>query len=316
VTIVVTIYRRTTYLRGAIRSALGQTYSNVEVLVTEDGGSDVASAIVQEFSDPRLRYRRNDQNVGESGNRFNAYAEARGEFLVNLDDDDVLVPEMVERLLAPLLDNPRVVVSFSDHYVARADGTVHPEQTSEPSRRFRRDRLAPGLHRSIARLCLLDATVPFGCSAVFRRTVVADSADAARAISVDDLYLAYLVSRTGGFAYYVPARLATYRVHDDRESVVGRMRMSRGAQFCLDKCLADPRLAPLHGALQRQWAEATVSLAAEFLLAGDRTAAGAECRRAFRNGASLKALAGLALCHLPTTVARSAVATYRRLRRG
>src|SRR5258707_871317 len=67
VSIIITVFRRDTYLRESISSALAQNYGNVEVIVTEDGGSDCAKPIIDEFADPRLRYRRNAVNLGESG---------------------------------------------------------------------------------------------------------------------------------------------------------------------------------------------------------------------------------------------------------
>ncbi|HEX8915115.1 MAG TPA: glycosyltransferase family 2 protein [Humisphaera sp.] len=312
VSIVITVYRRTDFLRQAVRSALGQTYPNVEVVIAEDGGSDVAAAVVRELGDPRVRHRRCPVNVGEAGNRFGAYAEARGDFIANLDDDDLLAPQMIERLVAPLLADPRVVVAFGDHHVGSADGTPDPAQTAATARRFGRDRLAPGAHAGLARLCLVDASVPFACAAVFRRSVVDGVTDAAGAISVDDLYLAYLVCRAGGLAHYVPERLATYRIHGAQESAVGRERMARGALFCLDRCLADDRLAAVRPVLRRRWAGAASALAAEALCAGDAAAAATGYRRSLRASPTIRAAAGLALSWLPAGVGRRAVAGYRR----
>jgi glycosyltransferase involved in cell wall biosynthesis len=100
ITIAVTVYRRRTFVREAIRSALNQTVP-VKVIVVEDGGPDATlrDLIVGEFGG-RIEYFRNASNRGLFGN-WNACLEyCRTPWLSILHDDDLLHPDFVETMLA------------------------------------------------------------------------------------------------------------------------------------------------------------------------------------------------------------------------
>lgn len=89
VTIMIPTYNQSEFLGDAIRSALAQTYPNLEVIVGDDASNDNTGALAATFSDPRLRYVRNGTNLGRRGNyRSLLYQHARGDYVVNLDGDD------------------------------------------------------------------------------------------------------------------------------------------------------------------------------------------------------------------------------------
>lgn len=101
VTIAIPAYKGK-YLEQSIRSALAQTYSNVEVLVVDDCSPNDLKAVVERFDDPRLRYIRNEQNVGKhdpSKNWNRCLNMAQGEWFCLLCDDDLYAPTFVETLL-------------------------------------------------------------------------------------------------------------------------------------------------------------------------------------------------------------------------
>ena len=65
VSVVVPTFNRSRYLAGALRSALAQTYANIEVIVSDDASTeDVYRTTVAGFSDPRIKYVRNPVNLG------------------------------------------------------------------------------------------------------------------------------------------------------------------------------------------------------------------------------------------------------------
>jgi glycosyltransferase involved in cell wall biosynthesis len=82
-------FNQAEYLSRAITSALAQAYENLEVVVGDDASSDGTPWLMQKFKDPRLRYVRNEQNVGRVANyRLLLYEHTTGDFIVNLDGDD------------------------------------------------------------------------------------------------------------------------------------------------------------------------------------------------------------------------------------
>jgi glycosyltransferase involved in cell wall biosynthesis len=91
VSIVIDNYNYGRFIATAIRSALGQTYERVEVVVVDDGSTDDSRSVIDGFGD-RVRkiYR---ENGGQSAAFVSGYAAARGEIVFFLDSDDALHAE-------------------------------------------------------------------------------------------------------------------------------------------------------------------------------------------------------------------------------
>lgn len=75
-----------------------QSYENVEILCIDDCSTDGTAAILEEYAgrDSRVRVIRQDSNQGLSVSRNRAIDEARGEYIIMLDGDDLFHPRMVE----------------------------------------------------------------------------------------------------------------------------------------------------------------------------------------------------------------------------
>ena len=112
VTIMIPVYNQARYIREAIDSALMQTYSNLEVIVGDDASTDATAKIVAEINDPRLRYMRNSNNLGRTGNYKNLlYNHATGDYVVNLDGDDYYTdPDFISEAVKLIKDDPKVVM--------------------------------------------------------------------------------------------------------------------------------------------------------------------------------------------------------------
>jgi|AGTN01.2.fsa_nt_gi Glycosyltransferases involved in cell wall biogenesis len=98
--VIIPAYNCADFVGGAIRSALGQTYGNVEVIVVDDGSTDATADAVKNFG-PRVRYVR-QENRGLAGARNTGIRESRGRYVAILDADDTWLPEKLERQVALL----------------------------------------------------------------------------------------------------------------------------------------------------------------------------------------------------------------------
>lgn len=95
VSVIIPTYNRASKVRNAIDSALGQTFSDLEVIVVDDGSSDDTCKILQEGYGDRIRFF-TQANQGASAARNKGLAEARGEWIALLDSDDLWEKEKLE----------------------------------------------------------------------------------------------------------------------------------------------------------------------------------------------------------------------------
>ena len=97
ISVVVPLYNKARYVRDAVRSALDQTLSPLEVIVIDDGSTDGGADIVQAIGDDRVRLVR-QPNHGVSYTRNLGIGLARGDWIAFLDADDWYHPEMLSSL--------------------------------------------------------------------------------------------------------------------------------------------------------------------------------------------------------------------------
>jgi Glycosyl transferase family 2 len=122
-TIVIPTHDRPFLLRRAIASALAQTVAAIEVIVVDDASSEPVRV---EAEDARVRIFRNQRPLGVSAARNVGLEQARGRWITFLDDDDELLPDMVEASLAAAARSrlPGPVAVLSGVEDVRADGVV------------------------------------------------------------------------------------------------------------------------------------------------------------------------------------------------
>ena len=97
VTVLMTVYNGLPYLREAVESVLNQTFSDFELLLVDDASTDGSVDCIRSYGDPRIRLVCNSKNVGQAGAMNKGLALARGEYIARLDQDDVCVPDRLQR---------------------------------------------------------------------------------------------------------------------------------------------------------------------------------------------------------------------------
>lgn len=99
VSVVIPTRKRPELVVRAVRSALAQTFRELEVIVVIDGPDEYSKAALGQIGDERLRIIALPENVGGSQARNTAVREARGEWIALLDDDDEWLPEKLSAQL-------------------------------------------------------------------------------------------------------------------------------------------------------------------------------------------------------------------------
>ena len=122
VSVVIPTYNRAAIIRASIDSVLGQTYTNVEVIVVDDGSHDDTRAVVESFGAPvRYVYQ---ANRGVSAARNLGFANARGEYIALLDSDDQFLPWKLEAQVRVLRGFPDVGMVWTDMMAVNEHGDV------------------------------------------------------------------------------------------------------------------------------------------------------------------------------------------------
>jgi glycosyltransferase involved in cell wall biosynthesis len=122
ISVCIPVYNGDNYIRESIDSILNQTERNFELLVVDNCSTDQTLSIVAEYKDPRIRVFVNEWNLGADAN-FNRCIElAKGEFIVLMPHDDVLMPTMLETFSKPLISDPEVGLAYSSYYVIDGRG--------------------------------------------------------------------------------------------------------------------------------------------------------------------------------------------------
>ncbi|WP_081958091.1 sugar transferase [Eubacterium sp. ER2] len=108
VSVVMSSYRRSDTLRKALLSLASQTYKNFEVVLIDDNADSGWTEKVRQIVDDMegkitIKYIVNEENLGSSASRNRGIFMAQGEYITFLDDDDIYLPEKIERQLADLI---------------------------------------------------------------------------------------------------------------------------------------------------------------------------------------------------------------------
>lgn len=213
-TIAIPTYNRSALLKISLDSVLSQTYSNFTVLVLDNASSDNTKDVVNSFSDPRIRYIRNDQNIGQMENWNLAIALNQSPFLCILQDDDLLRTGFLEASLESLENNPSAAFSYTLVDYIDGDGKRLRVQ-EEPD-------VSPGLLDGAQFLHLIAK----GCPCTIAASSVLMRASSLRRAGVFDsahckhTYDRNLYYRLASYfdLYFIPQALAQVRLHASQAS--------------------------------------------------------------------------------------------------
>lgn len=210
------------FLRDAIETVLGQTFTDWELILVDDGSSDASSAIARQWAgrDPRIRVLEhpNHENRGMSASRNLGLADARGELIAPLDSDDVWDPRKLEEQVAILRAQPTAALVYGSPVYWRTwdgnskEGDYVPKLQLETDRLYRKPELA------IRSYPLGTGSAPCPSDLLLRRATVEalggwdDSFDGIYAMYEDQVLLLKIYMTAD---VYVSARAWTkYRLHE------------------------------------------------------------------------------------------------------
>jgi glycosyltransferase involved in cell wall biosynthesis len=113
VSVIMPAYNAERYIASAIESVLIQNYRNFELVLVDDGSADGTRGVIESFEDEHIRCIRQNR-AGASAARNRAIREAKGQFIVPLDTDDMIAVDFVARHLQAFEQDPQVDMVYCD----------------------------------------------------------------------------------------------------------------------------------------------------------------------------------------------------------
>jgi glycosyltransferase involved in cell wall biosynthesis len=128
VTIAIPTYNRAkAYLRNAIECALGQTYENIEVVISDNCSSDNTEEIVRGYADPRIRYFRQSANIGANNNFNYCLEKAEGDYFLLFHDDDSIDADFIETCMKTAAYRTDIGIIRTGSRVIDGEGRIKSE---------------------------------------------------------------------------------------------------------------------------------------------------------------------------------------------
>lgn len=133
VSAIITTYNRAKLVMRAVHSVLGQTFSDYEVIVVDDGSSDNTRKVLEPMiSQGKVRYFYQANRGGSAARNLGIY-KSRGKFLAFLDDDDVWMSEKLEEQIIAFNQYKDIGVVHTDYLIENEGGQI----TSSPEKAYR-----------------------------------------------------------------------------------------------------------------------------------------------------------------------------------
>lgn len=125
ISVIIPAYNASSTINSTIQSVLLQSFSDFELIVIDDGSTDMTAEIVRDIKDSRIKLF-SDRNCGLSVARNRGIEQAVGEYLAFLDADDLWTEDKLEKQLMVLEANPKAGVAYSwTSYIDEEDNLLY-----------------------------------------------------------------------------------------------------------------------------------------------------------------------------------------------
>jgi glycosyltransferase involved in cell wall biosynthesis len=217
VSVCIPTYRGAAHIAETIESALAQTFADFELVIVDDASPDETGQVVARYRDARLRYVRSERNAGVEENWNRCLRYARGRYFKLLPHDDLIAPDCLARQVAVLEADTgeRLALVFCARRIIDSRSRV------VMTRRYPGSSSGVIAARAAVRNCIRSGANLLGePGGLLFRTALArrvGAFDASLRIVTDLDYWVRLLLH--GDAYYLPERLASFRVSQGAWSV-------------------------------------------------------------------------------------------------
>jgi glycosyltransferase involved in cell wall biosynthesis len=224
------------YLEQTLDSILAQTYTDFEVVIADNASTDQTAEICQAYAarDARLRYFRNDENIGAAPNHNHVFALSRGVYFKWSGYDDLIGPEFLARCVEVLDQHPDVVLCIPKSKIIDENGVIVGDHE------YAADATLPTPHQRFVDF-VRNPDTGNHTYGLMRADVIRKTSLHGSYPSSDLVFLAELTLY--GRFYVIPERLFSRRRHE-KQSTVGALQSERSRVLWFDTALADKIVLP------------------------------------------------------------------------
>lgn len=234
VSVVVPTFNRAGLLAETVGAILAQTYTDFELIIVDNMSADGTEAFVAGLDDPRIRYFRNPNNGVIAVNRNFGIRQARGRYVALCDDDDLWLPEKLEKQIRVLAASPGLALCYTNASTFGSGGEIDAWMMKKVSTKFYRNLLIGNFIPNSTVVASRDLIAQLGYLDI-----------RPEAIAVED-YLMWLSIARNHALYYLDEPLIKYRVHGAANSGNLALMAERTFRVCLAEFKAAPRPSLFH----------------------------------------------------------------------
>jgi glycosyltransferase involved in cell wall biosynthesis len=110
VTILMPVFNGEKYLTESIESIFNQNYHNYELLLIDDFSKDQSIQLIESFDDKRIKIIKNTMNIGQAATMNIGIAEAKGDIIFRLDQDDISTPDRLQVQMEIMNNHDNIIV--------------------------------------------------------------------------------------------------------------------------------------------------------------------------------------------------------------
>lgn len=226
ITVFMAVYNGEKYIKESIECILNQTYKEFELLIINDGSNDNTENIIFSFNDERIKYVKNEKNLGLNGTRIKGLNLIKSKYISIFDSDDLCLPNKLEKQIDYLEKNPDVVLC----------GTWG-KFINEKSEVFGHD-IMPTYDKNIVNIEMLFRNQFINPSVVYKTEVAKEVGGYEIDNFCEDYCLYSKISKKYKMAN-IPEFLTLYRIHDANMSITEKKDTVRKSEFQILEGLYD-----------------------------------------------------------------------------
>ncbi len=211
VSIIIPAYGRLKYLQLAVEAALEQTYADIEVVISQNPKPEGLDPDIEQWSttqslvNPKVKYYANAANLGISGNYQACLSRLTGEYTIIIGDDDVLLPNCVERFMEGIRRGADVV--FCNRFLINEHGyRTFGEHVALENGQL----LAPGMVTDAEKVAWLNLVLLSGAAIKTEKLLALGFRPEN---NLEDFALFVKLAAIGSKFYFIDELLVEFRVH-------------------------------------------------------------------------------------------------------